>query len=84
MQAPTKPSFPVSLRYLRRPLWVLLLNALLLALAATQLNEFHFDASSDTLVVEGDPDLLEYQGVVLYMSCVLCERFLKNHNGTPK
>ncbi|MEM7001143.1 MAG: MMPL family transporter [Pseudomonadota bacterium] len=64
MQAPTKPNFPVSLRYLRRPLWVLLLNALLVALAATQLNEFRFDASSDTLVVEGDPDLLEYQGVV--------------------
>lgn len=49
--------------YLRWP-WLTLAGCIaIIALAASQLPEFRFDASSDTLVVEGDPDLAAFRSV---------------------
>jgi len=41
-----------------------MLSGILLALASYYVRDFRFDASSDTLVVEGDADLARYQQVV--------------------
>jgi len=52
------------LGYLNRP-WLILLGCLMVALlAGTYATQFRFDASSDTLVVQGDPDLALYTDVV--------------------
>ncbi|MEM7099716.1 MAG: MMPL family transporter [Pseudomonadota bacterium] len=55
---------PIGLRYLQYPITVLILCLVVIAAAATQISNFRFDASADTLVVEGDPDLVEYEGIV--------------------
>jgi hypothetical protein len=54
----------VWLAYLRVPWVLLLLCGILLGLAVYYVGDFRFDASSDTLVVEGDADLAEYEEVV--------------------
>lgn len=55
---------PAGLAYLNQP-WLVLVGFFLLAgIAVNYFADFRFDASSDTLVVEGDPDLLEYEQVV--------------------
>ncbi len=48
------------LRLLRHPRAILVVLALLLSVAGYYSTRFAFDASSDTLVVEGDPDLAIY------------------------
>lgn len=48
------------LRLLAYPRTVLVVLAVLLGLASYYATQFSFDASSDTLVVEGDPDLAAY------------------------
>lgn len=50
--------------YLQWPRLVLASCAALLLLAFSQMGAFRFDASSDTLVVEGDPDLAAFEQVV--------------------
>ena len=54
----------VWLAYLRAPWVLLLLCGILLGLASYYVGDFRFDASSDTLVVEGDADLAQYEEVV--------------------
>lgn len=50
--------------YLRVP-WVLMMaSGILLALAGYYVRDFRFDASSETLVVDGDADLARYEQVV--------------------
>ena len=49
-----------ALFYLRWPKLVVLATLALMALAASFVPQFRFDASSDTLVVEGDPDLAQF------------------------
>ncbi len=49
-----------ALFYLRWPKLVLLGSLVLMSLAAWHVPQFRFDASSDTLVVEGDPDLAQF------------------------
>ena len=51
------------LRMLDFPHLVLAALAVLVAVAALYTTRFSFDASSDTLVVEGDPDLATYLAV---------------------
>ena len=51
-------------RYLAAPRLLLALSSVVVLIAFTQLSSFRFDASSDTLVVEGDPDLLQFEQVV--------------------
>ena len=46
--------------YLRVPWVLLMISGILLALASYYVRDFRFDASSDTLVVEGDADLARY------------------------
>ena len=53
-----------SLRYLAWPKTLLCAHVVLLALALFYSQSFGFDASSDTLVVEGDPDLAQYNEMV--------------------
>ena len=61
--APTARSL-IWLSYLRAP-WVLLFAcAIVLGLAGYHVSDFRFDASSDTLVVEGDADLAQYEEMV--------------------
>ncbi|MEM9621978.1 MAG: MMPL family transporter [Pseudomonadota bacterium] len=56
---------PVAhLDYLRWPWLWLLVSAVVLGLAINYAGAFRFDASSDTLVVEGDADLALYEQVV--------------------
>lgn len=55
--------FSIVFRYLRFPRLVLVFVSVLAALAALQVGDFRFDASSDTLVVEGDPDLEKFRAV---------------------
>ena len=50
--------------YLRVPWVLLMISGILLALASYYVRDFRFDASSDTLVVEGDADLARYEQVV--------------------
>ena len=52
------------LSYLRVPWVLLLVCGILLGLASYYVRDFRFDASSDTLVVEGDVDLAQYEEVV--------------------
>ncbi|NKB97124.1 MAG: MMPL family transporter [Pseudomonadales bacterium] len=52
------------LGYLAWPKTVLVLQILFCALAFNYVGQFGFDASSETLVVEGDPDLVQYEQVV--------------------
>ncbi len=52
------------LTYLRWPWAWLVICVVWLGIAAYYAGQFRFDASSDTLVVEGDPDLLAYENVV--------------------
>ena len=54
----------VWLSYLRVPWVLLLVCGILLGLASYYVRDFRFDASSDTLVVEGDVDLAQYEEVV--------------------
>ena len=54
----------VALKYLYYPRLVLALCVIFIIAASTQLGAFKFDASSDTLVVEGDPDLVQFEHVV--------------------
>ena len=61
---PQHYQLPVGLRYLKQPTLVLVVCFVVIGLAALQIPNFRFDASSDTLVVEGDPDLLEYNKIV--------------------
>jgi predicted RND superfamily exporter protein len=53
----------IWLAYLRAPWVVLVVCGLILGLAGSYLKDFRFDASSDTLVVEGDADLAQYEEV---------------------
>ena len=53
-----------GLIYLKRPWLVLAVHVLLILGAIYYAGSFGFDASSDTLVVEGDPDLAAYEEVV--------------------
>ena len=55
---------PRPLAYLRAPWLVVIACVVLLAVAGFYANQFRFDASSDNLVVEGDPDLARYELVV--------------------
>ena len=48
-------------RLLQHPVWLLLAFLCLAAIAIAGAPKFRFDASSDTLVVQGDPKLLQYQ-----------------------
>lgn len=48
---------------LGRPFWVLSLIALLLILAVAQLPKLRLDASSDSLLLQGDPDLERWRQV---------------------
>ncbi|MGB0867260.1 MAG: hypothetical protein ACPGSC_12170, partial [Granulosicoccaceae bacterium] len=48
-------------KLLRTPAIFLGVLLVVLLLAATQIPRFSFDASSDTLVSRGDPDLMFYQ-----------------------
>ena len=50
--------------YLRVPWVLIMISGVLLALAGYYVRDFRFDASSDTLVVEGDADLARYEQVV--------------------
>jgi len=50
--------------YLRVPWVLIVISIILLALASYYVRDFRFDASSDTLVVEGDADLARYKQVV--------------------
>ncbi len=62
-KAPTAQSL-IWLAYLRMPWLVLLLCFTLLGIAGYHVGNFRFDASSDTLVVEGDADLAQYDEMV--------------------
>ena len=42
---------------LRKPLWVLFCYALVIGVALLQLPKLRLDASSDSLLLQGDPDL---------------------------
>jgi predicted RND superfamily exporter protein len=55
-----KPTQQHYQQMLRHPRLVLVLTAFLCVIAAWQSTNFMFDASSDTLVVEGDPKLQDY------------------------
>ena len=55
---------PRALAYLRWPKLWLLVCACLVAVSYHFAQNFGFDASSDTLVVEGDPDLARYNRMV--------------------
>lgn len=51
------------LAMLARPVTVLVIGAILGALAAYYSTRFAFDASAETLVVEGDPDFAAYEAI---------------------
>ena len=46
---------------LRKPLWVLLCYALVIGVALLQLPKLRLDASSDSLLLQGDPDLAYFR-----------------------
>ena len=48
---------------LKRPLWVLVLLAMVVALAASQTPKIKLDASADSLMLQGDPSLEFYREI---------------------
>ena len=46
---------------LRKPAWVLLCYALVIGVALMQLPKLRLDASSDSLLLQGDPDLAYFR-----------------------
>ena len=46
---------------LRKPIWVLMCFALLIGVALLQLPKLRLDASSDSLLLQGDPDLAYFR-----------------------
>ena len=46
---------------LRRPGWVLIAYSVILAAALAQLSKIRLDASSDSLLLQGDPDLAYFR-----------------------
>ena len=46
---------------LRKPLWILLCFALVIGVALIQLPKLRLDASSDSLLLQGDPDLAYFR-----------------------
>jgi uncharacterized protein len=61
--SPLQTSIPWWLGYLHWPKTILAFTVLLLLVSAYYMSLFRFDASSETLVVEGDPDLALYERV---------------------
>ena len=47
---------------LKRPWWVLVILAAVVALAASQTPKIKLDASADCLMLQGDPSLAFYRG----------------------
>ncbi|MGB2103966.1 MAG: hypothetical protein ACPHVN_05010, partial [Luminiphilus sp.] len=46
---------------LRKPIWVLFCFALVIGIALLQLPKLRLDASSDSLLLQGDPDLAYFR-----------------------